>query len=272
VSALEVTRDEILAELATVFEEELALGSWGRLLVEVARNPAGALRVADVVVEEIVGDEAEVERCFESRAAGEVMQGMPVVLEALFALEADAELDRLGGGTFVRVDTDGRHAIAFLPGLVRAPSVAFDRARDDVLRTAAERDLTEKYGLARTKVETDMESGELAFLRDGETVARGEQVVLGSFEKRARSWVWAAHNPSLVERARERARALLDAMPDRSAWEISTPGLVTDEATSWALAWWVALQSGLEGVVRVSTRDGYVALGVSRLVPTTVTR
>jgi hypothetical protein len=261
-----VTRDEILAELASVFEEELALGSWGRLLVEVARDPTGALRVADVVVEEIVGDEAEVERCFESRAAGHVMQGMPVILEALFALEVDADLERLSGGTFVRVDTDEGRSVAFLPGLVRAPSVAFDRVREEVLRAAKERDLTSRHGLAQTKVETDMESGALAFVRDGATIARGEQVVLGSFERGARSWVWAAQNPSLVAAARERSAALLDAMPDRSAWEITTPGLVTDEPTSWALAWWVALQNDLEGVVRVTTPDGYVALGVRRLV------
>lgn len=266
-SDAEVTRGEILAELAGVFEEALALSSWGRLLVEVARGPAGSLRVADVVVEEIVGDEAEVERCFESRAAGEVMHGMPVVLEALFALESEADLERLGGGTFVRLDVDGSLRLAFLPGLVRAPSVAFDRARDEVLRAAAERDLTLKHDLARTKVETNMESGAIAFVRDGVTIARGEQIVLGSFERRARSWVWAAHNPSLIEGARQRSAALLDAMPDRSAWEVATPGLVTDEPTSWALAWWVALQNALEGVVRVSTQDGYVALGVKRLMP-----
>jgi hypothetical protein len=271
VSEPEVTRGEILAELAVVFEEELALASWGRLLVEVARDPTGALRVADVVVEEIVGDEAEVERCFESRAAGQVMQGMPVILEALFALEADARLDRLGGGTFVRVDADGQRTLAFLPGLVRAPSVAFDRAREAVLLAAAERDLTARYGLAGAKVETDMETGDLAFVRDGATIARGDQIVLGSFERSARSWVWAAHNPSLVEGARQRSAALLDAMPDRSAWEVATPGLVTDEPTSWALAWWVALQNDLEGVVRVSTREGYVALGVRRLVADAVT-
>lgn len=258
-------RRELLDELQRVFAGSLAFGAWGRLLVEVRPDASGALRVADVVVEEIVGSEAEVDACFGRTEAGEIMMGLPVVIEALTSFEPGADLERLGGGTFVCADTAEGERLEFLPGLVRAPSVGFDGARDDVLRRATERDLARRFDLAGASIETDMERGTLRAVRGAVTVLSGEQVVLGSFSRGPRSWVWAAHNPSLAPAARARAAALLDAMPDRSSWEVSTPGLVTDEPTAWALAWWVALEAQLEGVVRVDVPDGFVALGVTRL-------
>ncbi len=262
---LPTRREELLRELETVFREALAFGAWGRLLVETQRDDAGALRVADVVVEEIIGSEADVEDRFQRPDAGEIMQGLTVVIEALTSFEPGADLEQLGGGTFVRVQADELLRLEFLPGLVRAPSEAFDGARDEVIRLARANDLALQFDLARSSIETDMEKGTMRVVRDDVVLASGEQVVLGSFARGPRSWVWASHNPSLVAVARERAAALLDAMPDRSSWEVSTPGLVTDEPTAWALAWWVALENKLDGVLRVDVPDGFVALGVRRL-------
>lgn len=258
-------RAELLSEIETVFQQALAFGAWGRLLVEVRPDAAGALRVADVVVEEIIGSEADIDACFQRQEAGEIMQGLPVVIEALTSFAPGADLEQLGGGTFVRFESADGIRLEFLPGLVRAPSEGFDHARDDVMRRARERDVAERFDIGNASVETDMEGGSLRVVRDGSVVAEGEQIVLGSFSRAPRSWVWASHNPSLASAARERSAALLDAMPDRSSWEISTPGLVTDEPTAWALAWWVALENQLEGVLRVDVPDGFVALGIRRL-------
>ena len=259
-------RAAILSDLQKVFEQELAFREWGRLLIELAKDKSGALRVADVVVEEIV-DEALVERLFEQPAAGQVMSGLPVVIEALVGLAGDADLEKLGGGTFVRFEAEDGDKLEFLPGLVRAPSVGFDSVRERVLAQARENDLVTRFDLAGAVVQTDMELGALRFVRGETPIAEGRQVVLGSFAKPARAWVWAAFNPSLNETAKARASALLDAMPDRSAWEITTPGLVTDQPTAWALAWWVALENKLLGVVRVDTDDGFVVLGVESIEP-----
>jgi len=111
---------------------------------------------------------------------------------------------------------------------------------------------------------TDMVEGTVVFSTDGVDFARARQVVIGSFSRAHRSWVWGGDNPSLSPEARKRCKALLDSLPDRAPWEITTPGFPTDEPTAWALGAWVAHLGGLEGTFRVAAgSSGFVVLGLS---------
>ncbi len=127
----EAERAAILDDVASIFQEVFAFDAWGRMLVSLARDAQGTLRVADVDVEEVV-DEGRVDEAFQSPAAHQAMIPIGKVVETLVLLEG-LDPDTIGGGTFVRVPRKGTDAVEFLPGLVRAPSVAFDRARDEVV-------------------------------------------------------------------------------------------------------------------------------------------
>lgn len=257
-------RAAILEEVEGLLSVAFALEAWGRLLVMVER--AGVtVRVNDLQVEEIL-DESAVERAFESDAAKAGIEALAHAVLALTMLE-HLDLDDLGGGTFVR--TEG--GLSFLPGLVRTPSRSFDDRRDAVVAAMATKNapLLERFGVgADAALESDMVTGALEVKRGGVTVARGSQVVIGSFSSSRRSWVWGAHNPSLDDAPRRRSAALLDAMRDRSMWEISTAGFVTDAATAWALGALVAEEQAMEGLAKVTTSQGFVLLGLSGLAPT----
>lgn len=257
-------RTEILAELAPLFRDALALEAWGRLLVFVERRADGSLRVSDLQVEEILDDDA-VEQAFEGTAARTALPAIASAVEALTMLD-DLELDELGGGTFVR----GPDALGWLAGCVRTPSKSFDERRDQSLLWMREqnRALLERFAIGgAATIDADMLVGSVRAVVGGELRAVGTQIVIGSFSRRRRSWVWGAHNPTLAEPARRRAAEALDAMRDRSMWEVSTQGFVTDEATAWALAALVAEERALDGVARVDTQEGFVLLGLSALVP-----
>lgn len=257
---------EILDDVAGILRAYFALEHWGRLLVETAVDGAGAVQLCDVQVEEIIGDESLVERAFASREARALAPAVARAVEALAALH-QVELKDVGGGTFIR--TDGAHGeLVFLPGLVSAPSRVFDAALDEIAafleRTAAE--LQTGFGIdAGAELRADMFAGTLEVFRGDELVTTGRQVVIGSFSRPNRSWVWGAHNPSLDPQARARSRQMLDRMPERKAWELSTPGFATDEPGAWALAGWLARAEGLQGVGRVHVPEGFVALGLSDL-------
>lgn len=260
--------ESILAEVKGLLEQVFAWGSWGRMLVAV-RAARGSWAVEDILVEEVTGDDAELDAAFTSPDARACLPALAKAVEALLLLEG-ASPERLGGGTFVRTREDG---VAFLAGLVRAPSRALDGRRDRVLAElrGMNRVLKERYGVGGgADLDTDMVTGAVSVRRGGSLVATGEQVVIGSFSVADRSWVWGAHNPTLEVAARGRCAALLDAIADRSAWELTTAGFVTDEATAWALAAFVACEHRLDGVVRLPAGDeGFVLLGLSGLGPPT---
>jgi hypothetical protein len=267
--ATSIDRREILAELAPLCRDALALEAWGRLLVFVERRPDGELRVSDLQVEEIL-DDAAVEQAFESVAARTALPALASAVHALTVLD-DLDVDELGGGTFVRTSSPGSEpSLAWLAGCVRTPSKGFDTRRDAVVTSIREKNrvLLERFEIGgMASIEADMERGTARALVARVERAVARQVVLGSFSRRRRSWVWGAHNPTLVEPARRRAAEILDGVPDRSMWEVSTPGFVTDEATAWALAALLAEEGALEGVARVETREGVVLLGLSDVRP-----
>src|SRR5580658_1738860 len=94
-------RREILDDVGALLREQLAASEWGRVLVEVVRGADGEPAVANIDVEEIVGDEGRVDAVF----AGEGMRAvLPVLAKAAEALCAFDGLDLadVRGGTFVR--------------------------------------------------------------------------------------------------------------------------------------------------------------------------
>ncbi len=132
--AAEVDAASILADVFELLREHFALEAWGRLQIEIARHPDGDLRVADVQVEGIIGDEAVIERTFGSPAAAQLANVLGKAIEALAALEG-VDVEATHGGTFIRVDdaAGAPVAVTFLPGLVTAPSPAFASQRAAVV-------------------------------------------------------------------------------------------------------------------------------------------
>ncbi len=259
-------QQSLLAEVGTLLHDYFALSEWGRLLIEVEPNEQGQLSVGELFVDEIVGDEARVEQAFGSDEARALVPALAQAVATMVAAEG-ADLALVRGGTWLRRGEGAE--IAFLPGLVRAPSRELDQCWEDVLARTREglAKLDRDFGFgAGVSVETDMLLGTVRFVRAGQLVAEGQQIVLGSFSLPHRSWVWGAHNPTLAPEARARARELLDAMPQRAAWEISTPGFACDAATAWALGAWVVHSAGVMGPLRVDAGSGsFVLLGVRDL-------
>lgn len=248
----------IFDELEPLLAAAFASASWGRLLVFVADTPNG-VRVRDLQVEEIL-DEDAVEQAFESVEARSALPSLATAVVALSQLH-DTDATLLGGGTFVR----GDDAMHFLPGTVRTPSRGFDSRRDPVVADAQARlrAADPVLGLdGASEIVADMEEGTIEVKRDGRTIARGLQVPIGSFLTERRSWVWAAHNPSLPERSRSAAKRLVDRFKDRSLWEISTPGFTTDASSAFALGAMVAIEAGFDYAIEVPNADGFVILGL----------
>lgn len=259
------SRAGILEELRGLFAAAFAWDTWGRLLVHVDVVEDGRPVVIDVAVEDIVGDERRLAAAFEGPEVRAALPAVARAVEALVALD-ELDLDALGGGTFVR--TEGGE-VAFLSGLVRSPSAVFDRARDEVVARGRARDaaLAERFALGADGRLVPSPGGRARVVRDGRDVAAGEAVVLGTFSRPRRSFVWAAANPSLPEAERKACSALLDAMPQREAWEIGTFGFATDEATAAALCAWVCDTLGGEGLVRLEGDGGPIFVLVRALRP-----
>ena len=260
----------ILDELLGMFRAAFVWGAWGRLLVSLSPNAAGELVVDDVLVEEIVGDEEALDRAFVSDDARACLPALASAVVAL-AMAAGIDADRVTGGTFIMTHDAG---LAFLPGMVRAPSPSLDARRTALVARLREKNdvLAARFGIgAGARVGADMLAGTVEVTRGNDVVAVGRQIVVGSFASHERAWVWGAHNPSLDPAARARCAALLDGLSDRSMWEISTPGFTTDEATTWLYAALLAEEHRLEGVARVSAGpEGFVLLGLSDLSPAAV--
>jgi hypothetical protein len=251
----EEMRAEILEELGPVLIEQLAADEWGRLLVAVV--PRGeTFVVSHVDVEDLVGSEARVEQALGGPAAREVL---PLLAHACEALAATFEVDlaEVEGGTFLRRREGG---FAFLPGLVHAPSEAFDRlAEERVPRVLARQEALHRRGVTE-RFELDLEAGRVSFDRDDGGLVTARAVLLGTYAQDSRTWGWAWANPSLGEAVTGPSRRLCDEFPQRDAWEISTPQFATDPGTAWALAAVLAEEAGAEAIYRAPHPGGLVFL------------
>jgi hypothetical protein len=248
-------RRDILADVGAMLREELAAEAWGRLLVEVGPAPDGSPTVANIDVEEVIGDEARVDAVFGGPGVRALLPVLAKAVEALCALDG-LDLEEVRGGTFVRLDDGG---FAWLPALVRAPSVGFDRERDRLLaklRAKNER-LAEVYAFPRGgRITVDLAGARLAFARGEGPGMRAVAHAIGTFAPSSRTWGWAGSNPHAPEIVRKASSAVVDAIPDRDMWELSTPAFATDETTAWALAALVCDRAGGDGVYCASGPEG----------------
>jgi hypothetical protein len=244
-------RREILSDLTPLLHEEFAADAWGRALVEVARTPSGEIVVAGIDVEEIVGDETEVDTVFEGVAAKALLPTLAKATEALCALDG-VELDEVHGGTFVRLE----QGFGWLPGLVRAPSQRLDRERDALLARLGEKNGELQRRFAADRVDIDVEGLRVQWLSETRSIGVARATTLGTFARATRTWAWAWHNPSLTEPVRRDCATVTDALPERDLWEISTAAFATDEATAWVLAAYVCDRTNADGVKAIARDDG----------------
>jgi hypothetical protein len=259
-------RREILDDIGALLKDQLAADEWGRLLVEVQRGPDGEPSVTDIDVEEIVGDEARVEAVFGGKGMRPVLPVLAKAAEALCGLDG-LELDDVRGGTFVRLGDEG---FAWLPALVHAPSVSFDRDRDAVLaglRAKNDR-LGAQFGITReASHEADLARGTIVFTPRGRPAVRAQATLVGTFAPATRTWGWGGSNPHVPEPIRRASSELADAVADRDMWEVSTPVFATDESTAWALAALVCDRLHGDGIFCGPETDGLVFLLLRDVAP-----
>jgi hypothetical protein len=262
------TRRAILDDVGALLREHLAADAWGRLLVEMTSGPEGQPIVAGIDVEEIVGDEARVDAVFGGDAVRAMLPVLAKAVEALCALDG-VELDEVSGGTFIRREGD---AFVWLPGLVRAPSVALDRERDALVGAlrAKNEALRERYGFPEGgSLDLDVARGTLSFSGGGGRPGLWARATLiGTFAPPSRTWGWGGTNPHAPEGVRVASRRLVDEIVDRSMWELSTPVFCTDEATAWALAALVCDRARGDGVLCGAEGGGRVFVLLQELQET----
>ncbi|MDP9148588.1 MAG: hypothetical protein M3O36_01400 [Myxococcota bacterium] len=244
-------RREILDGVGGLLRDELAAELWGRVLVEVVRGTNGAPLVAGIDVEEIVGDESRVDALFGGEKARAFLPTLAKATEALCALDG-VVLEDVRGGTFVHLAPD----FAWLPGLVRAPSVRLDRERDALVARLRAKNETIQTRFCADHVELDVEGLSVRWLHDGRPVGTAAATLLGTFAWGPRTWAWAWSNSSVPESARRASAALTDGLDDRDLWEIATPAFATDEPTAWAVAALLCERTNAEGVQRIARADG----------------
>jgi len=241
-------RREILDEIGAMLRDELAADSWGRVLVRVVRGPDGEPVVAGIDVEEVLCDDAEIDEVFGSERARALAPVLAKAVEALCGLDG-LELDEVGGGTFVRLAAGG---FAWLPALVRAPSAALDAEREELLSRLWSKNehLEARFGFpGQGRAEVELRGERLSFTVDSRAAAAARATLLGTFAPRSRTWGWGGSHPHVPAEVRQASAALVDAVLERGAWELSTPVFATDEATAWVLAAWVADRVGADGVL-----------------------
>jgi hypothetical protein len=252
-------RREILDEVGALLERCCAAELWGRALVEVVRGDDGEPVVAGIDVEEILGDEAQVDAVFSSEAMRPVLPVLAKATEALCGLE-DVELDDVGGGTFLRRADGG---FAWMPGLVHLPSQALERRWDELVAglEAKNASLAERFDLGRhERYDVDVEKERIVFSSGGEPRVAARATLIGTMSRASRTWGWSAYNKHLPEAVRRASAALVDSILDREIKELSEPAFATDESTAWALAALVCEAAGGEGVYRTPHAGGLVYL------------
>lgn len=247
-------RREILDEVGPLLREQLAADEWGRVLVEVVRRGEEPV-VAGIDVEDIVGDEARVDRVFGDEGMGAVLPVLAKATEALCELEA-LDLDDVRGGTFLRQREGG---FVWLPGLVHMPSATLD-AEWDALSAKLEAKnaaLEARFHFAdHDRYDIDLEQQTLVFSKDGRPRVVARAVLIATFADASRVWAWAGYNKNLPAPVREAAAALADSIPERDIWEVSTPLFPADAGTAWVLGALVCNRAGGDGVFRSPTEGG----------------
>jgi hypothetical protein len=252
-------RREILDEVGAILREHLEAPEWGRVLIEVTRAEHPEPIVVGIEVEDIVGDESRIDAAFAPERVQPLLPVLAKATEALCEL-AGVDIDDVSGGTFLRQSGDD---FEWLPGLVHAPSAAFERAADEAVRNLrAKRDeLEERFALqGQERYEVDVEQESIVFSSTGRRQVRGRATLIGTYSLASRAWGWGGSNKSVPDRARAASAALVDGIIERDMWELSTPVFAVDEQTAWTLAAIVCDRAAGEGVYCSRMGGGLVFL------------
>ncbi len=262
-------RREILADVGGLLSEHLAAAEWGRVLIETAVGAEGQAIVAEMEVEDVVGDEARIDAAFGHEPT--VRPLLPVLaraIEALCSLE-DVDLPRVSGATFLR-QPDG--SFEWLPGLVHLPSEGLEAVRDEVTASLKARQaaLEDRFGLGTFDgYELDLDRERIAWRAAGRAGVEGRATLIGSFSYGSRSWAWGGQNSRLPPHVRGASAALVDGILERDLWELSTPIFGSDEATAWLLCAFVCDRAGGQGIYRGRSGDSAVFVLLRELRPST---
>jgi hypothetical protein len=252
-------RREILDDVGTLLREKFAADEWGRVLVEVVRDEGGEPAVANIEVEEIVGDEARVDAAFADESARPLLPVLAKATEALCALEG-VELEDVGGGTFLR---QRGGMMAWLPGLVQLPSSALEAKWDELVARLDEKngELEQRFGIGgHDRYDVDVEKETIVFSTGGKPRIVARATLVATFSRASRTLAWGGGNKNLPQNVRDAAAALVDSILERDMWELSTPLFATDEPTAWALCALVCEYAGAAGVYRSPYEAGVVYL------------
>jgi hypothetical protein len=258
-------RSQLLAEADELFRDHFAAGEWGRLLVFLQPHELGqGWTVSHMDVEEIFGDEHAVDKVFQSH---EIFGFLPVVAELIHALASldDVDLGYCTGATFLRIP----EGLAWMPGLVRTPSSAFDTWLNEAIdrMQAMGEDLSRTYELASyERSNVDIERGRITFYSQNRPNLLAHGRLIGTYSQLSHTWQWAWANQSLPAQLREAARRLCDALPQREMWEITTQQFATDEQTAWGLCALVVVNQQAKGVYRAPIADGALYWMVDEVV------
>lgn len=258
-----VARREILEQVGPLFHSVLEANEWGRLLVHVDHDENGEVRVTSIDVEDIVGDEKKVEEIFNGPKIRVMLPMLAKTVDALSALDG-VDLAETEGGTFLR---NAAGAFHFLPGLLRVPSMTFETLREErgEAWTARQEKLGGDEGIGwASQYEIDISRGAMTFT-DETREQPAEITLIGTFSNVSRCFLWGWGDPNLEVGPRESARELVDAVPQRDMWELTTRQFATDEPTAWHLALMIADNAKGEGVYRIPQEDGMVYLLVRKL-------
>jgi hypothetical protein len=241
---------DILGDVAELAREQLAGDSWARLMVCVDHDDAGRVRVFCIDVEGVTND-ARVDAAFAPGRVGNALDALATATHALVALRG-LDLGLVCGGTFVWTEAEG---LAFLPGLVRAPSARVDRERDAVLErvTTKNRSFRLRAGLEQATAAWEVDTqNEAARFRVGERhTLEARATVLATYEPATCTFAWFGKSPEAEGQARERSAALIDELLERDAWELGAPSLQTDSGSAFALAAWVADRHQADALLRL---------------------
>jgi hypothetical protein len=252
-------RREILDDVGTLLREQLAADEWGRALVEVVRDEAGEPAVANIEVEEIVGDEARVDAVFADESARPLLRVLAKATEALCEIEG-VRLEDVSGGTFLRQRGGG---MAWLPGLVHLPSGGLEAQWDEVVARLEARNeaLEERFAIGHhDRYDVDVEKETIVFSSGGKPRVVARATLVATFARASRTFAWGGGNRNVPDRVRAASAALVDGILERDMWELSTPIFATDEGTAWALAALVCDRASGDGVYRSPYDGGVVFL------------
>jgi hypothetical protein len=248
---------QILDELAPLLHEAFAADEWGRLLTSVELDDRGEPVVTELQVDDIVGDPARVEAVITLVESRGVLDSVARAVVRLCAIEG-VDLAAVGGATFLRQIAGG---FEWLPGLVRVPSVAFEKEKDalmDSLR-AKQSELEARFHLgSHASFNVDLVAERIVFRSEGRPPVVARATIIGTWSKSSHTWAWAATNRHLPEAARSAAAAITPARDD--LWELDTPLFPVDAATAGALAALVCHASRGAGVYRYDDGRGLIFL------------